>query len=251
VDGFDLRVIGQQPVCAYRENPSVNIPLKPVPAIYSGEGKPTPTLDQLKTQNPRAYQMFMDAKDDFDKRYPMIRSTLTRDIQLRDAFRELQQAENARDQSPQAYQEARIRYYTLLRGESWLDEERQRIGNAEAMPKIAGYLQTYTDMSTRLDQQQRTLDIVQGVKDRILSMKDDFAYTTNTFSKQIGELKNQIAIEKKRSQAEKADVVSWVGMGLNILIILLAIIAIIIVARKAFNPATKQQSAYMISPSYT
>jgi len=248
VDGFDLRVIGQQAVCAYRENPSINVPLKPAPGIYTPAGKATPSLEQLKTQDPRKYQVFMDAKADFEQRYPVIKATLTRDIQLRDAFRELQQAENSRDRSPQAYQNARIRYYTLLRGDSWLNEERNRIGQAEAIPKIVGYLQTYNDMTNRLGQQQRTLDIVQSVKDRILSLKDDFAYTTNTFSKQMGELKNQIELEKKRSQVEKQEVVSWVNIGLNILILLLAIVAVIIVARKLLkSPKPAQQSAYIVS----
>lgn len=250
VDGFDLRIIGQQPVCAYRENPSVNVPLKVVPGIVARNGKPTPTLEQLKQQDPRAYEVFMDAKAEFEKRYPVIKAALTRDAQLRDAFKELQQAENTSDRSPQAYQDARIRYYTLLRGESWLNEERNRIAQTEAMPKIVGYLQNYTDMSTRLDQQRRTLDIVRGVKDKLLSLKDDFAYTTNTFAKQIGELKNQIEIEKRQSRAEKQDLVSWIGVGLNALIVLLTIVAVLVVMRKMMKQPSPQQSAYMLSPSY-
>jgi hypothetical protein len=249
VEGFDLRVIGQQAVCAYRENPSVNVPLKSVSGIIKKTGQATPTLAQLKTQDPRLYQAYIDAKADFDKRYPVVRKTVTRDNQLRDAFKELQQAENARDKSPQAYQDARIRYYTLLQGESWLDEERKRISDAEAMPKITGYLQTYTDMSTRLDQQRKTLDIVQGVKDRILSMKDDFAYTTNTFAKQIGDLKNQITIEKRQTEMEKQEVVSWIDVGLNILIILLTSVAVIVVVRKMVKKP-EQKPAYMIQSSY-
>jgi hypothetical protein len=250
IDGFDLRVIGQQAVCAYRDDPKVNVPLKAVPGIYVQPGKPTPTLDQLKSQDPRAYQGYMDSQADFEKRYPIVKAALTRDKQLGDSFKELQQAENARDKSPQAYQDARSRYYTLLRGDAWLDEERNRINESEVMPKIVGYLQTYTDMSTRLDQQRKTFDIVQGVKDRILSLKDDFAYTTNTFTKQIGDLKNQIEIEKKKSEEEKKSVVSWFGVGLNLLIILLTVVAVVVVVRKLLKKPAPQQSAYMLSPSY-
>jgi hypothetical protein len=194
------------------------------------------------------HQAFVDAQSDFEKRFPVVKGTLAREVQLRDAFRELQQAENARDKSPQAYQDARVRYYTLLKGETWLDEERKRISDAEAVPKIVGYLRTYDDMNRRVSQQQRTLDIVQSVKDRILSLKDDFAYTTNTFSKQIAELKNQIEIEKKKGQLEKQEVTYWIDTALNVLLVLLTLAAVAVVAKKLWAARKPQPNGVVYTP---
>jgi hypothetical protein len=58
---------------------------------------------------------------------------------LTDAFRDLQKAENVRDKSPEAYQVARTAYYTLLKGDTWLNEEKQRIAGAEVAPEVQKY----------------------------------------------------------------------------------------------------------------
>ena len=244
--GFEFRNLTEGPHCVYKDRPNFKLLLKTAPAILSSYGQPLPTLESLKSTNNPMYQAFADAKEDYDKNMPILLAQISRETQLTDAFRQLQTAENARDESPQGYQEARVRYYTLLKGDSWIGEESKRVAASEAVPKITQYTQIKDDLTKRKNQQQQTIDVVNAVKDKVLSMKDDFAYTTNTFSKQIAELKNQINIEQKKAQQQKVEMFSWVDMFLNILITVLVLGLLVAVIRKlvAKKPATPTVSVY-------
>ena len=225
--------------CAYRSNPEISVNLNTV-AAASFEGT---TIEQVRAANPNLYTQFMNEKDRFNREIALAYGRLDSDQVRQDAFRDLQAAENVRDESPEAYQQARIRYYTLTRGEGWLGEEERRVMNSEVMPKVAKYLKTYEDINTRLGQQQQTMEVVKGVKDKILSMRDDFSFSVNTFTKQIGELRNQINIEK---HAREKDNVNWINTLLNILIVFGIIILIVTVARKYLLP--RYAPAYMSLP---
>jgi len=246
--GFDSRNVNGEPLCVYRDRPEVRLLLKQAPALQIKQGDPIPTLQQLQTSNPSIYAKFKEIKDDFDTKFPLVTAQVTRDLQIADAFRAMQAAENVRDQSPQAYQDARNRYYTLVRGQDWIGEESQRIANAEVLPKLGQYSQIKTDLTTRLNQQQQTIDVVNSVKDKVLSMRDDFAYTTNTFAKQISDLKNQINIERKRAEVQKVEMFSWVDMFLNILITVLTLGLLVLIIRKFISKYKTQ--TYTFKPEY-
>jgi len=235
--GFYLRNLNNEAYCVYADNPEVKLLLKHASA-FDGS-KRVPSMDEIRTNFPAIYNQYKAAQDDFDKNFPIVKSQIEKAQQLKDAFKALQTAENVRDQSPQGYQDARMRYYTLLRGDGWVEEEKTRIANAEANPKINEYRQMRQDLNYRLNQQQETIEITTAVKDKVLSMKDDFAYTTNAFSKQIADLKNQINIERKRSETQKVETFSWIDYALNILLTIFIIAFLIaVIGRYRKTPAT-------------
>lgn len=224
--------------------PSVYFPLKAVPTVDDK------TL-QSWMNRPRSDpfdEPYKGAWEHAKNGYLLATGKVSKQTQLADAFTALQSAENIRDKSPQAYQDARMRYYTLLNGENWVEEEKQRIVQSEVAPKIAAYTSSYQDMETRRNQQQRTMDVVKAVKDKVVSMKDDFKMTTNVFSKQIGELKNQIEIEKRRSLDEKKETTSWIHLVVNVLLVVFAIAAILVIIRKLAT--NKSTSAYTPTPRF-
>ena len=242
--GFDNGIADGMPACIYRDDKSVFVTLSPVQGIQGSQGQPNVsiTMEELKTKNPALYDLYKQAQDKFEREFPVTFSKVDKQRRIADAFKQLQTAENVRDESPQAYQDARIRYYTLLKGEDWIDEEKNRIMGAEVVPKITQYMNSYEDMNTRITQQQQTLDVVNNVKDKVVSMKDEFEYATNTFSKQIDELKNQINIEKKTRVKDNK---SWVDLIFNILIVLAGITAVILLIRKMTS-----RPAYTQTPRY-
>lgn len=248
--GFEMRNLNDEPFCVYKDRPEFKLLLKIAPAIPSSPGQDVPTLDSLQAMGGSVYQEYKDAKDDYDKNMPVLLAQISRETQITDAFRQLQTAENARDQSPQAYQDARNRYYTLVNGDSWLQQESQRIAGAEVTPKVNQYNQIKSDLTTRLNQQQQTIDVVNAVKDKVLSMKDDFAYTTNTFSKQISELKNQIQMERKKTEIQKVEVFSWVDALLNIALSILVLGLVVVIIRKMLKQRQTQSPAYTSSYRY-
>lgn len=248
--GFEARNLGGEPHCVYRDRTDVKFVLKSTMGLRMPENQPRPSLGQLEAAYPNGdvYARFKEIKDDYDKKFPVALSQIERDEQIKNAFTQLQTAENVRDQSPQAYQEARNRYYTLTKGDGWINEESQRLANAEVMPRIKRYWQARDDLTARLNQQQQTIDVVNSVKDKVLSMRDDFAYTTNTFAKQIADLKNQINIEKKKTEEEKIQTISWVDMSLNVLITILVVALLFVVIRKVvIRPSPSPSSSVYTS----
>ena len=243
--GFETAVVDGMPACRYRTDRSVFVKLTSAPGIPpERDGPVTITLDQMRARNPALFNQYKQAQENFDKEFPVAYAKVDKQRQIDDAFKNLQAAENVRDQSPQAYQDARLRYYTLVNGDAWVNEEKARITNAEVIPKIAQYMSSYEDMNTRINQQQQTLDVVNNVSDKVLSMKDEFAYATNTFAKQIDQLKNQINIERKGRQKDNQ---TWMDFLLNILIVVSGIIAIVILARRMLVGKAytyRQQPAY-------
>ena len=82
-------------------------------------------------------------------------ANIDKSTKLSTAFNKLQEAENARDTAPDAYQTARVAYYTLLKGDTWLNEEKNRVANAEAQPVINDLLSNYQNLQYNLNQLQK------------------------------------------------------------------------------------------------
>jgi len=235
--GFELQVKNGVPACVYKTQPDVYFSLKSMPALGDRFLTFFPSPATVPSDNPVLveYNTMMDA---YNKDSAVALAKVDKDTQLADAFAALQTAENVRDKSPEAYQEARVRYYTLKNGESWVAEEQRRIQNGEAREKAEAYVSEYTNLARREQQQTKTMDVVNAVKDNILSMKDDFELTTGAFAKQLTDLKNQIQMERKKGAIQTASVLTWVSTLLNILLVLALIVAVVLLIRKVTKTPT-------------
>jgi hypothetical protein len=150
------------------------------------------------------------------------------------AFSNLMTAENARGSTggEEAYQAARVAYYTLTKGDSWIQEEKARIANTDAQPIVNSLASQYRSLTDRKDQQTRTIDVINGLKDKVLSVKDDLSFSVNTFQRQVDAIKNQINKDKKvRSETIEATT-SWVDTFLNWVIAIATIVCIVMLVRR-------------------
>lgn len=239
--GLENRMVGNEPRCVYTRDPSKFVALKSAPMVTKATaGDPPRTLAWLQGNLPAEYALYQAAQDDAVAKIAVLLTTITREQQLTDAFQDLQTAENARDASPQAYQAARNRYYTLLRGDTWQAQERQRVLNAEVLPEIAPYIQSIQVASARESQQATTKSAVAAVKSNLISLKDDFRTTTTTLMKQVSELKNQIELQKRRAQETQAETSQWV---LNAVLVLLSLVVIYILVRRILKNRSQTSPA--------
>lgn len=236
--GFDIGVVESMPACVYRDDKSIFVKLTAVPGTLEA------TIEKLKTTNVNLYNKYVQAQSDFDTKFPVQASKVDKNKQITDAFNELQAAENVRDQSPQAYQDARMRYYTLTKGDGWLDEEKERIKESEVAPRVTQYVSSYKDITARLSQQKQTQEIMTAVRDKVAGMRDDFKYTIDTFNKQVDTLRNQINIEKKQREKDNK---YWIDLILNLLIVILGLFTVVVLARKLF---AKPKSVYAQGARY-
>jgi hypothetical protein len=170
--------------------------------------------------------------DRFAQAIAVADANVDRKTKILTAFNTLQQAENARDTAPDAYQAARTAYYTLVNGAAWVEQEKARIANVEAQPIVNGYVARYNDIQAKKNQQQSTIEVVDGVRDKILTVKDDLVFSVSTFQKQIDDIKNQINKNKAKQSQTIAAASSWVDTFLNWVIALVTLIAIVILGRR-------------------
>lgn len=216
--------------CVYSPDPSISVDLVTIGSIaFNGAD-----IEDLQKADPQKYIEFASEKDRFEKAVTVVYANIDKKKKIDDAFRDLQAAENARDQSPSAYQAARTAYYTLIKGPEWINEERERVAGSEVAPEVRKYRDAVNAVNVRTQEQQKTIDIVNGIKDRVLSLKDDFRYSVNTFSDQLEKVKIQINMENRSRETEKDTTWSWIDVGLNVLLIAILLYAVYVFARRFF-----------------
>lgn len=218
--------------CTYQPDPSkATVPLVTVGAVaFNGS-----SLEDLQAENPVKHAEFTTEKDRFDQAVAVAYANIDKKQRIQDAFRALQSAENARDQSPSAYQLARTAYYTLLKGDDWLTEERQRITASEVAPEIQRYRDAANSATLRMTEQQGTIDVINGLKDKVLSLKDDFQYSVTTFGDQLEKVKSQLNMSNRsRDKGPRDNTWTWIDIGLNVLLVAVLLYAVFTFIRRYF-----------------
>jgi hypothetical protein len=230
--GYEYRTLDGSLRCVYKADTKYNVALNPLLAIQNQPNAPRiTTMEQLKAVFPDIHAKYQAEAVRFNNEFSVVDGNIDKDKKIAEAFRKLQEAENTRDVAPQAYQAARIEYYTLLKGQGWLEEERRRIARTEVDPVVNAYMNRYTDVRDRLKQQTKTIDIVNAVKDNLLDIQDEFGNVVGVFRKQLNEVKNQINIERTKKTEEVSSIWNFVGIALNILIVAALVFAIFSVGR--------------------
>jgi hypothetical protein len=236
--------------CVYAPDEQYSVDIVTVGAVpFDGT-----TLEELRAVNSQKYTEFSTEKDRFEKALITVYANIDKQQKINDAFKDLQAAENARDQSPSAYQAARTAYYTLVKGAGWLEEEKQRIAKAEVDPEVQRYKDAVDSVQARTRDQQKTLDVVNGIKDKVLSLRDDFRYSVNTFQDQIEKVKMQISMENRTREKEDTDTTSaWINTILNVLLVVVLAYAAYVLVRKVLFPHRFIQPAVSVytRPTYT
>jgi len=219
--------------CKYSGDSSISVQLMPTPTFSiplnnNGDIGPSTSYTDFPESIKRVYQAEIDR---FSNDIAVADSKIDKSTKLSEAFKTLQIAENARDTAPDAYQTARVAYYTLLKGENWMDEEKNRIASVEAQPVINEFINKYKLLQDKRSQQQSVIDSMNSVKENVLSVKDDLAFSVTNFQKQIADITNQINKDKRDQTIQLVKATSWIEVLLNWLIGISTVIAIFFLAR--------------------
>lgn len=243
--GFERRYEMGTAKCVYKSEPAYSLTMNVLGApFFKGT-----TLDELKTEDVKIHADFVKERDRVNNEFNVLYANIEKKKKLNDAFIALQAAENARDTAPDAYRIARTLYYTLLKGEDWKNEEKERISKAEVDPIIVEYKKNRDSALTKYNDQRKTVEVVTGLKDKVLSLKDEFKYSVDTFTHQLDKVQTAINMERRGRDTEtKVDPWSWFDLFLNGAIVLGLLYAVSVLYSKIFRrPATTlliQQEAY-------
>ena len=231
--GFERRSNIGEFRCVYKDDPKYFTRLNTVSAaVFEGS-----TLQDLQNKDAAIYSNFLKEKDRFNGEIVIVYEKIGKDTKLRDAFKRLQDAENVRDQMPSAYQQARTTYYTLLKGDTWKEEERQRLLKAEVKPIVDSMRQSKNDIMRQYENQQKTIDVVKGLKDKVLSLKSDVKYAADTFKDQLEKVENAINRERReRTATPETSIYTWFDTILNIAIVSSLLYVVFLLYRKLSRP---------------
>ena len=195
----------------YTPDPSKSVQVRMLDApkyLFNKVPKTVQTLESVKTNafiGVPVYNAYKAEMDRIDNEMKLIIANVEKEKKIASAFKDLQTAENARDKAPVAYQQARTTYYTLLRGDKWKAEEKERLARAEVDPEIRQMKANLTNAQYRLMQQQKTVDVVNGLKNNVLSLKDDFKYSADTLQRQLDKIKQQIQFDARKRQEASSE----------------------------------------------
>jgi len=234
--GFERRYEMGTAKCVYKSDPAYSLTMNVLGApFFKGT-----TLDELKTEDVKVHADFVKEQDRVNNEFNVLYANIEKKKKLNDAFIALQAAENARDTAPDAYRIARTLYYTLLKGEDWKNEEKERISKAEVDPIIVEYKKNRDSALTKYNDQRKTVEVVTGLKDKVLSLKDEFKYSVDTFTHQLDKVQTAINMERRGRDTEtKVDPWSWFDLFLNGAIVLGLLYAASVLYSKIFRrPAT-------------
>ena len=234
--GFERRYEMGTAKCVYKSEPAYSLTMNVLGApFFKGT-----TLDELKTEDVKIHADFVKERDRVNNEFNVLYANIEKKKKLNDAFIALQAAENARDTAPDAYRIARTLYYTLLKGEDWKNEEKERISKAEVDPIIVEYKKNRDSALTKYNDQRKTVEVVTGLKDKVLSLKDEFKYSVDTFTHQLDKVQTAINMERRGRDTEtKVDPWSWFDLFLNGAIVLGLLYAVSVLYSKIFQrPAT-------------
>jgi hypothetical protein len=87
---------------------------------------------------------------------------------------------------------------------------------------------------------------VNGIKDKVLTVKDDLQYSVSAFQRQLDAIRNQMNINKKKQIETAQQASSTIDTVLNWLMIILTFIAVFLsvryLLRKSFNTTSSVQT---------
>jgi hypothetical protein len=226
--------------CVYTPDPRYSVSLSTVgAAIFQGS-----TIADLQTADAKRAAEFSIEQTRFTGELEVLYANIDRETKIKNAFQSLQAAENARGEAPMAYQQARTNYYTLIQGDRWKSTEVDRIAKQEVEPEIRQFRKNLADVQVRQQQQQKTIDVVNGLRDRVLTLKDDFKYSTDTLQRQLGKIKDQIIYDRRKRQEQSTDT-TWdlLDKGLNYAIIGVLLLAVWKIYSTYFAGPSKEGSS--------
>lgn len=110
----------------------------------------------------------------------------------------LDQAAASKASDPDGYERARIAYFTLLKGQGWLQKEKKRIGDSEVAPLVKNYTDKYNALKEEVKMQSMYTTMTDA-----LTAQEGADQSTNVY------LNKQLHSEK--SQAETLNRLNALG----------------------------------------
>jgi hypothetical protein len=245
---------GNPTSCAFRDENGIidytsvvvlqGVPFLPaLPESERNSGPQNPTMEEVKQTYPDKYPVYLAEHSRVEQELKVIIDRIGKEKAIKVAFQKLQDAENARDQAPEAYIAAKKAYYTLTKGDGWEDEERKRIENSEIVPTLQQLLNEYTSVDSRLKQVTKLSEVMDSVKSRTSTTVDDFRAGVELLSTQVKNVRDQLNLERRKTEEKPLVTIPIFTYLLNIVLGICILVAIVMIVR-AFGNRGKNKPVF-------
>lgn len=242
---YEMSSVGATLFCKHKGDPNVRVPLTAVPMYMAGDKNKLPiNANPDILPNKLVYKTEINR---FNNAIAVADANIDKSVKITTAFNRLQAAENARDSAPDAYQQARISYYTLIKGDTWINDEKTRIGKVEVEPIIQNYISDYSDLAQQINTHRSTIETVNGIRDKVLTVKDDLQYSVSAFQRQLDGIRNQVNINKKKQIETVQQTTSIIDTFLNWFIVVSTILAIFFIVRYLITKSSSNTTSSQFS----
>lgn len=241
---FELRVVDGAQRCVSTDDPDVSVHLVPQPAVMRPlDDNNVFSIADLAASNADAAARYSTEAERFAKEMTTAKSSVSHSKQVAAAAAALQSAEPG-----EATDAAKARYMELTGDPDEVAYQRDHAATRAVQRTTDRFVSDYQFLANQASQQQSTLDLINNVKDNLLTVKDDMEFSVGTFGKQVDEIRNQINMNKrKREQA--TDYGSWLSFGLNVAIVVALAFMVFVIGRKAMGRTTMSSDSSEGAPA--
>ena len=149
-------------------------------------------------------------------------------------------AEKTKDTNPEGYEQARIKYNTLLNGQGWLAKEKDRIAKSEIEPKVVEYTSKFKELTGA----QKSQDIFVNLAGALKAQSDEDVSENAFLKRQLSSGTDKTATLNRLSQLtgipDGFSFTTYIPIVLDVVIGIISIIVVYMLYRK-FAPATTVQ----------
>ena len=164
-----------------------------------------------------------------------------RQKQLSDLKYALDLAEKTKSTNPEGYQQARVKYYTLLEGQGWLAKEKESIARSELDPLISGYTAKYEELKAATKSQSIFANLAGALKHQAAEDENN----NNFIKKQIAQTGDRTATLYRMSQLTGLPAgftfLPYLSIILDVVIGLLALVIVYMLYSRFFKSAQVEE----------
>ena len=116
------------------------------------------------------------------------------EAQIADAYKEFMDASRTRDQDPDGFSSARMRYYGLKNGDEWIKQEQTNILKEKINPAVGKYAKMFNEILNQIEIQKAYSDSAEVIRDQQSNIKSNYNNKTSYLGKLVKQEEEQYSV---------------------------------------------------------
>jgi hypothetical protein len=164
-----------------------------------------------------------------------------RQKQLGDLKSALDLAEKNKTADPDGYEQARIKYYTLLEGQGWLAKEKETIAKNELDPLITGYTSKYQELKGSEKSQSVFANLAGALKSQAAADENDNNFLKKNISKSLDQTNKLNRISHLTGLPSGFTIIPYLSIILDVLIGILVLAVMYMLYSRFLKPSPVEE----------